>query len=70
MYWLSARAGTVYVIFNEREPHLVKVGRTNKSAEQRVRELRTTGVPGASADGAPYLLPLSFDREGGGPGRP
>jgi hypothetical protein len=52
--------------FNEREPHLVKVGRANKSAEQRARELRTTGVPGASADGAPYLVPLSFDREGGG----
>ena len=42
----AQRAGIVYVIFNEREPYLVKVGRTTKRAEERARELRTTGVPG------------------------
>lgn len=36
--------GTVYVVFRETDPHLVKVGYTTKSAEQRARELRTTGV--------------------------
>lgn len=40
------RAGSVYVMFNEREPYLVKVGRTTKTPEQRARDLRTTGVPG------------------------
>lgn len=42
---MSDRAGTVYVVINDRDPYLVKVGCTKKSAEERARELRTTGVP-------------------------
>ena len=38
-------AGWVYVLTNRAFPHLVKVGKTTTSPEQRAAELAATGVP-------------------------
>lgn len=38
-------SGVVYVLLNPSMPGLVKIGRTKRSAEERARRLRTTGVP-------------------------
>lgn len=38
-------AGYIYVLSNESMPELVKIGRTNRTVEQRIRELQSTGVP-------------------------
>ncbi len=37
--------GRVYVLYNPAMPGMVKIGRTTKTAEERARRLRTTGVP-------------------------
>lgn len=37
--------GTIYILTNEAMPGYVKVGKTNTSPEQRMRELDTSGVP-------------------------
>lgn len=39
--------GFVYILLNPAFPDYVKIGLTLKSAEERARELRTTGVPAA-----------------------
>lgn len=39
------QAGWVYVITNPAMPHLVKVGLTSKTPEERAKELKATGVP-------------------------
>lgn len=38
--------GYVYVMFNPAFPHLVKVGRTTRSTNERAEELYSTGTPG------------------------
>lgn len=38
--------GYVYVMFNPAFPHLIKVGRTTRSTNERAEELYSTGTPG------------------------
>ena len=35
----------IYILVNESMPDLVKIGRTNRSIEQRIKELDNTSVP-------------------------
>lgn len=37
--------GYVYILFNSLHPDLVKIGRTTKTVEERVRKINSTGVP-------------------------
>jgi hypothetical protein len=41
----TANIGTVYVLSNNAMPNLIKIGRTKKTVEERVKDLYGTGVP-------------------------
>ena len=37
--------GIIYVLTNDAMPGYIKIGRTNKSLEQRMKQLDKTGIP-------------------------
>jgi hypothetical protein len=44
---MESTRGLVYVLLNDSFPGMVKIGMTQKTVEERMRHLHTTGVPTA-----------------------